>query len=109
MCADITESSPIAISNHFDIVFAADVLFHIIEDKRFERAISSMASRLKVDGWLIVSDIFPQQTVQSATHVRLRSYSDYYQIFLKHKLSIVQIEPIFAILQPPPIKSHLAW
>lgn len=109
VCADITESSPIAISNHFDIVFVADVLFHIVEDRRFERAISSMASCLRAGGWLIVSDIFPQQTVQAAAHVRLRSYSDYYQIFLKHKLSIVQIEPIFAILQPPAVTSHLAW
>lgn len=109
VCADITESSPITMSNHFDIVFAADVLFHIVDDERFERAISSMAARLKAGGWLIVSDILPHQTVQTAAHVRLRSYSDYYQMFLKYNLRIVLIEPIFTILQPPSIKSDLAW
>lgn len=109
VCADITEFTPVNASNCFDVVFAADVLFHIVEDERFERAIASMAGYLKPGGWLIISDVFPHQTVQTAAHVRLRSYDHYYQALQKHHFSTFQIEPIFAILHPPSTTSHLKW
>lgn len=109
ICADITESTPIYAENLFDIVFAADVLFHIVADERWERALDTMASHLTSGGWLIISDIFPTQTVQTAAHVRLRSLDDYHQILQKHYFSTFHIEPIFTILQPPPTTSHLIW
>ncbi|WP_322511219.1 class I SAM-dependent methyltransferase, partial [Chloroflexus sp.] len=51
VCADITEFAPTNANSHFDIVFAADVLFHITEDEQFEEALYTIASCLKVGGY----------------------------------------------------------
>ncbi|WP_076798216.1 class I SAM-dependent methyltransferase [Chloroflexus islandicus] len=109
VCADIANFAYFHIKERFDIVFAADVLFHITEDERFDAALHTMASCLKTGGCCIISDIFPQRTVRSATHVHLRSFDTYHQILQKHQLQILHIEPIFTVLHPPPIKNNSFW
>lgn len=46
----------------FDIVFAADAMFHTVDDEKFKAAIRYVACVLKTGGLLIYSDILPQET-----------------------------------------------
>jgi SAM-dependent methyltransferase len=87
----------------FDIVFAADVLFHIIDDGAFHIALHNLASLLTPNGLLILSDVFPAQTLRTSIHVCHRSLNDYLNCLQSDGLRLLHIEPIFAILQPPPI------
>lgn len=104
--ADITEQT---IEGEFDIVLAADVLFHIVDDAAFERAVQNLCSVLLPHGLLIISDVFPKCTTQVAPHVRLRSLDEYNRLLNENHIHLVLIEPIFAILQPPPFIPYAPW
>lgn len=75
--ADISADEIPEIDKRFDVVLAADVLFHIVDDAAFEKAIRNMCLVLRPGGLLIISDVFPASTVQIAPHVRLRSLEMY--------------------------------
>lgn len=104
--ADITKE---IIGGDFDVVMAADVLFHIVDDAAFERAVQNLCSVLSPNGLLIISDVFPAFTVQVAPHVRLRSLDEYNRLLSENHIRLVLIEPIFAILQPPPFVPPTSW
>jgi 2-polyprenyl-3-methyl-5-hydroxy-6-metoxy-1,4-benzoquinol methylase len=107
--ADITSSEVLKAGTEFDIVLAADVLFHIVDDANFERAVRNLLFLLRPNGLLILSDVFPTTTIQTASHVRLRSLSEYNRLFSENQTRILYIEPIFAILQPPSFIPSLSW
>jgi len=52
ICADIAELDTAEIDKSFDIVFASDVLFHIVGDKQFEQSVENMSALLKRDVFL---------------------------------------------------------
>lgn len=86
-----------------DVVLIADVLFHIVEEKKFELAIKNMAGWLPTGGLLILSDIFPPKTSRIAAHFLGRSLEAYKHVLASQGLTILHLEPIFALLQPPPV------
>ncbi|MGC8799694.1 class I SAM-dependent methyltransferase [Chloroflexus sp.] len=109
ICADIAQFGLSKLHERFDIVFAADVLFHIVEERSFQNAVQNMIELLKPDGLFIVSDVFPENTVSTSAHVCLRSFSHYEQTLGVLQVHRIHIEPIFAILQPPPVKTPTFW
>lgn len=107
--ADITEEIVETVGGDYDVVLAADMLFHIVDDNAFERAIQNLCSALASDGLLIIADVFPACTTQVAPHVRLRSLSEYTRLLNENHTRIVHIEPIFAILQPSSFIPCTSW
>ncbi len=109
--SDITADKIPDLGSEFDIVLAADVLFHIPQDDAFEKAVRNIISQLKVGGLLIVSDVFPANSIQLANYLRIRSLNDYCRLLEKYQTRLSHIEPIFAILQPPPLlpNVNLLW
>jgi len=107
--ADISSNEVLKVRIGFDLVLAADVLFHIVDDAAFERAVQNLLSLLRPNGLLIISDVFPITTIQTAPHVRLRSLSEYNRLFSENQTRILHIEPIFAILYPPSFIPSLSW
>ncbi len=99
--ADIS-CTEIYLDGEFDIVLAADVLFHIVDDDAFRQALHNIASRIKPNGLFIVSDVFPPKTLQTSVHVRSRALEDYAASLSSDGVHPLHLEPIFAILQPPP-------
>jgi SAM-dependent methyltransferase len=98
--ADVSDGL-FALRDHFDIVLAADVLFHIVDDDRFQKAITNLSQCLRPGGYIILSDVLPACTVQTTSHCRWRSLAEYRSILIEHRLAIQHVEPIFAMLQPP--------
>lgn len=107
--ADISADEIPEITDKFDVVLAADVLFHIVADAAFEKAIRNLCSALRPGGLLIISDVFPACTVQIAPHVRLRSLEMYNRTLAENRAYILHVEPIFALLQPPPYLPDASW
>ena len=101
MIGDISDKRLLPGSN-FDIVLAADVLFHIVDDEAFSLALANIAVWLNPGGLLVLSDVFPRVTFQSAPHCRYRSRDDYLTLLHQNDLHVAHEEPIFALLQPPP-------
>jgi 2-polyprenyl-3-methyl-5-hydroxy-6-metoxy-1,4-benzoquinol methylase len=90
-----------AIREQFDVILAADVLFHIVDDNRFQSAIANLSNSLRPGAHLILSDVLSFRTAQTDPHCRLHSLNTYQEILAQHGLTVRQIEPIFAVLQPP--------
>jgi SAM-dependent methyltransferase len=107
--SDISADKIPDLGSGFDIVLAADVLFHIVQDVAFENALQNLISRLRPGGLLIISDVFPANSYELAYYIRIRSLNDYSHLFEKYQARISHIEPIFAILQPPPLMPHMNW
>lgn len=95
----------------FDVVLAADVLFHIVENESFLAAMRNIAGWLQSGGLLILSDILPPRPLHPAPHCFHRSLGIYERVLAENGLNIAWIEPIFAILHPPALvhEASLAW
>jgi SAM-dependent methyltransferase len=90
----------------FDLVLAADVLFHIVDDEAFGRAIANLLSWVKEGGALVVSDVFPPITSQVADHVRFRQLEMYRRYLPESGWEVAEILPIFGLLHPiQPVRS----
>ncbi|MBU0510509.1 MAG: class I SAM-dependent methyltransferase [Chloroflexi bacterium] len=89
------------INQQFDFAFAADVLFHIVDENKFDHAIKNISSCLNNKGLFILSDVFPNRAVWTANHVNHRALNEYKEILEYYKLRVLHIEPIFSILHPP--------
>jgi SAM-dependent methyltransferase len=98
---DVTATRP-TVSSVFDLVLAADVLFHIVDDEAFSQAIANISAWLAPGGLAVISDIFPRYPFQNAAHCRYRSMAGYQALFAQSGLRIIHTQPIFALLQPPP-------
>ena len=59
----------------FDIVSAMDVLFHIVDDEAYERAIRNLLGLLKPGGFLVFTENLLQGATQRGEHQVSRSQS----------------------------------
>ncbi len=73
---DVSEQ-PVA--GRFDLVNAFDVLYHIVDDERWERAIRHLCDAVAPGGLLLLTDGFPrtEQPAREAAHNRMRSMARY--------------------------------
>lgn len=84
----------------YELVTAIDVLFHLVDDKSFRAALGNLAACVAVGGHLLVSDVFLEQSRQTAPHVRHRSLSDLTSE-LPRDFELVGRQQVFSILDDP--------
>lgn len=77
-CADLAELSPAG--PRYDVVVAIDVLYHIVDDARWEDALSGLAARVRDGGLLVFTDQFWPRRETRSPHVRRRTWSDYHDL-----------------------------
>ncbi|MEJ5247391.1 MAG: class I SAM-dependent methyltransferase [Caldilinea sp.] len=92
---DITAPN-LPIRQEFDIVNCISVLYHILDDALFARALTNLCQSVAKNGFLIVSDIF--RHAYSARHARFRPLEAYETILRSNHLSIVTILPVYFFL-----------
>src|SRR5215469_16613459 len=88
-------------SGRFDVVSAFDVLFHITEDDRFQRAIGNISSLLKQGGHFFFSDNFVHRTAQRSDHQVSRSLKEIEAIVRTSGFRIVRRAPMFILMNAP--------
>jgi SAM-dependent methyltransferase len=85
----------------YDAVSAFDVLFHIVDDDRYARAINNIASVLRPGGLFFVSDNFlhgePIRTPIQAS----RSLKDIERVVVEAGFEIVRRAPVFVLMNAP--------
>jgi SAM-dependent methyltransferase len=76
MLADVSDA---AIAERYDLVNAFDVLYHITDDPRWQRAVEHLATAVAPGGLLLLTDTFPQVQAppQLAEHNRMRPLARY--------------------------------
>lgn len=82
--ADVSESP---VEGRFDVVNAFDVLYHVTDDARWERAVDHLAEAVSADGVLLVTDTFSERA-GSAEHNRMRPLARY-----RARLEAAGLEP----------------
>jgi SAM-dependent methyltransferase len=92
----------------FDVVSAFDVLFHVTEDDRFNRAIENISTLLKREGYFFFSDNFLHGTAKRTDHQVSRSLNEIEAVVRKSGLRIVRRAPMFVLMNAP-IDSSLRW
>lgn len=89
----------------YDIISSIDVLFHIVDDKRFEQSIANISSLLKPGGYFIYSDNFLKtETVRGESQVS-RSKKYLLPVFENNGFKLEVLKP-FMYLTNKPIDSQ---
>lgn len=100
VCADIAEPN-LDVVGTFDYVSIFDVLYHIVDDTKFEQAVRNLSRLCRPGSRVIITDMFGKRTVEVVKHVRNRSRDRYQEIFLKNGFRLLELRPLFFTLMPP--------
>jgi len=99
-CADVSAPT-LDIVGTFDYVSIFDVLYHIVDDRRFEQAVANLARLCRPGARVIVTDMFGARTTEVVRHVRNRSAERYRDVFSRHGFVLRTLQPLFFTLMPP--------
>jgi SAM-dependent methyltransferase len=101
--ADITEALPDALSDResFDIITVFDVLYHIVDERRFASAIANIGELISDNGQLFIMDWLYHRDYQVSRHVINRARDAYLAEFGKNDLALADSELLFHFLVPP--------
>jgi SAM-dependent methyltransferase len=97
--ADVTDASFEQVGTTYDIVNVFDVLYHVVDDRRFEQALHNLASCCIEGGLLLLTDRFASPgDAQPAPHVKTRHLARYQSILPGLGLHLVALLPLYAWL-----------
>jgi len=88
-------------TGRFDIVSAFDVFFHIVDDRRYQRAIENVHSLLRTGGWFLFSDLFLHGPTQRSIHMVSRSWVEVDQLLQATGFEVVRRLPMFVLMNHP--------
>ncbi len=101
-CGDLSCKSDFAELGRFDVVTAIDVLYHIVDDKRWEQALRNLLSLVDDNGYFLFSDKVPRQgTYQRFPHVRRRCLSMWDRVLSDAGFTIRRLIPVFVFMDDP--------
>jgi SAM-dependent methyltransferase len=78
-----------------------DVLFHIVDDNRFQNVVRHIGSLLAGDGRLLITDHLCPAKYQLSKHVVYRARDAYLASFKEQDLVLEDAELLFHYLMPP--------
>jgi len=88
----------------FDLVNMWDVIFHIVDDKAYNRALDNIANHLKEGGLLLLTDYLGAAAdMLLAPHLYGRCLQTYEINLRRRGLHLIQLRPLYRFL----MKSHL--
>ncbi len=81
-------------SRTYDLVSCFDVLFHIVDDAAWERALTNLCDAVAPGGWLVFTEYFPNHTSgQEAEHNRSRGRNAYEVGLIARGLAVMGERP----------------
>src|SRR3989338_5651039 len=97
---DISDKN-LKIKKNFDIISAFAVLYHIVDEKKFDQAIKNIRKLSKVGSKIIISDNFLKVNLDGTDHQKSRTLNRYRGILEKNGIKIIKIYPIYYFLNAP--------
>ncbi len=98
---DIGGDLPTSLAGLFDIVSAFDVLFHIVDDDRFSRAIRNIAELLRPGGIFCFTDLFLHHDTNRSAHYVSRSLAEVERAVAAAGLQVIDRRPVFVVMNEP--------
>jgi len=107
--ADIGGDLPAEVQPGFDVISAFDVLFHIVDNLRFHRALQNIASLLRPGGLFYFTDSFLHYSQAGSAHHVSHTLDE-----IQHTLSNVGLEvltrrPVFVSMNEPLDCGNRVW
>jgi SAM-dependent methyltransferase len=95
--ADVSETVP---DERYDVVNAFDVLYHITDPARWERAIQNLARAVAPGGWFVLTDLFDRGESEEQHNV-IRPLSVYRERLRSSGLEPGELTPTHVLLNRP--------
>jgi SAM-dependent methyltransferase len=89
--------SELPLDETWDLVNAFDVLYHITEDTRWERALAHLADAVIPGGLLLVTDTF-EERAGLAAHNRMRSLARHRAVLEPRGFTLAPLQPTHVLL-----------
>jgi 2-polyprenyl-3-methyl-5-hydroxy-6-metoxy-1,4-benzoquinol methylase len=83
--------------NKFDVVNVFDVLYHVVNDTKFEQAIQNICELTKHNGLIFFTDA-TKSDVRTAQHVKFRSQQTYRTSFRSSGAQLIGVLPLHFLL-----------
>jgi SAM-dependent methyltransferase len=97
---ELSQSSPVW-DEKYDVASCFDVLYHIVDDERYETAIKNIYQMLRPSGFLILSDNFVHRTPVRGTNQVSRSLYQIEDIMKRTGFQIISRKPLFFLMNYP--------
>lgn len=96
----LSDVSEVALDQRYDLVNAFDVLYHIVDDARWERALLNLAGAVAPGGLLLLTDVFPavERPQREAAHNRMRPLARYQAVLGPRGLVRSEVYPTHVLL-----------
>lgn len=88
-------------SGKFDIVTAFDILFHIVDDDKFEQAIKNIGMLCSENGFIFITDLFLHKRPYVIFHQKSRLLKEYVSTLSKQGIKIIDRIPVHYLLGAP--------
>jgi 2-polyprenyl-3-methyl-5-hydroxy-6-metoxy-1,4-benzoquinol methylase len=85
----------------YDMVSAMDVLFHIVDDKRFEQSVKNISSLINKNGYFIYSDNFLKAPTKRGESQVSRSNDYLMKVFSENGFEVVVHKPFMYLTNAP--------
>jgi SAM-dependent methyltransferase len=105
---DIGNPPPTGIPGQFDLISCMDVVFHIVDDARYQQAFANIAALLKPGGHFVFSENFIHRPTVRGEHHVSRSMDDVLAAVKAAGLEVVTRRPLFYLMNAP-IDTPLPW
>lgn len=86
---------------NYDIITAIDVLFHIVDDDKFEQAIKNIELACSNNAVILITDIFPHKRPYILFHQKSRTLEEYVKILSRNGIEIIDRIPVHYLLNAP--------
>lgn len=97
---DVTSASPLDLGS-FDAVSAMDMLFHIVDEEGYARAVRNLAGLLPPGGLLVLTENFVHRDTRHARHEVDRSLEEISSLLEGAGLVIESRRPLFVLMNTP--------
>jgi len=98
---DIGHQNEALLPGQYDIISAFDVLFHIVEDDRYQRAIQNIARLLRPGGYFLFSESFVHRRPVRSRHQVSRTLQSITSLLNNEGLHIRARVPVFVLMNFP--------
>lgn len=88
-------------SKSYDVISIFDVLFHIVDDEKFQQALSNIHGLLKQGGYFILSDNFIHRPTYRSKHHVSRNIKEFEEALDKAGFKIIYRKPAFVFMNAP--------
>lgn len=85
----------------YDVISCMDVLFHIVDESRFDNALRNISKLLAPDGVLLYSDNFMRAEPVTAEHHVSRTLARIVNTLTENDLRVVSRAPMFILMNQP--------